>query len=74
MVLLDQRLDLAPGESQEGVPMHRRVAVLELAGPDCLDDLVLRQPELLPRRLVAERPALALPPQIERRWASDQQR
>src|SRR5690349_1936794 len=44
MPLLDQSLDLASQEAKKGVPMHRSVAVLELAGPDRLDDLVLRQP------------------------------
>jgi hypothetical protein len=51
VLLLDQRLDLAPEKPKEGIPVHRGVAELELAGPDRLDDLVLRQPELLPRRV-----------------------
>lgn len=61
MLLLDQHLNLTSKEPQERVPVGRVAAELELAGTDPLDDLVLRQPELLPRCLVAERRALALP-------------
>ena len=42
VLLLDQRLDLTSKKPQEGVPVDAVVAVLELAGPDRLDDLILR--------------------------------
>ena len=61
VLLPDQRFHLATQEPQPRVAVHRSHAVVELAGPDRLDDLVLCQPELLARRLVAERRALALP-------------
>ena len=51
----DQRLDLTSKKPQEGGPVDGVAAVLELAGPDRLDDLILRQPELRSCRLVAER-------------------
>ena len=47
VLLLDQRLDFPTNQSQTGDPVDRVVAVLELSSPDGLDDLVLRQPELL---------------------------
>src|SRR5881296_2298781 len=46
-LFLDHRLDLAPEQSQVGISVHRVNVVAELSGPYCLDDLVLREPELL---------------------------
>src|SRR5205085_12513372 len=60
MPLPDQRFHLSPEKPQPGVPVHRALPVLERASPDRPDALVLRQIELLPRRLVAECGALAL--------------
>lgn len=59
--LADERLDLSTEEPQPGVAVRRGDLVAELASPDRRDDLVLRQAELLPRGLVAQRRALALP-------------
>src|SRR5260370_6836781 len=61
MLLLDQRFHLSAEKPQPGVPEDRVLPVVELAGPDRLGDLVLRQPELLPRRLVAETCSPPLP-------------
>ena len=59
MLLLDQRFDISTEEAQEGVPVDRVELVVELASPDRGDDFVLRQPELVACRLVAERRILA---------------
>ena len=56
---------LSPEKPKEWVPVNRALPVVEAASPDRLDDLVVGQPELLPRRLVAERRAPALPIGIE---------
>ena len=47
-------------QSQPWVPLHRAEAILQLAGVDRRDDLILRQPELRASGLVAQRRALAL--------------
>src|SRR6266496_4657102 len=57
----DQFLDLTAEQPQPRVPVHRSRTVLQLARPDRRDDFVLRQPELRPSRLVAQRRALAPP-------------
>src|SRR5580658_9490373 len=61
VLVADERLDLSPQKPQKRVAIDRVAPVLELAIPDGLDDLIVRQPELLLRRLVAERRARALP-------------
>ena len=61
LVVLDQGFDLAAEKAQERIPVDRPFAELQPAGPDCVDDIILRQPELLPCRLVAERRSFPLP-------------
>jgi hypothetical protein len=59
--LLHKCFHFPPEEPKPRVAMHRALPVLELANLDCADNFVLCQPELLTRRLVAKRRALAVP-------------
>src|SRR5436190_17146297 len=57
----DHRFHLSPEKPQPWVAIHRAFAAVQPASLDREKDLVLRQPELFPRRLVAEGRSLMLP-------------
>src|ERR1035438_8498891 len=61
VLLNDQRFHFTPKKPQPRVPVHRGNPVLQRASLRRSVDLFLRQPKLLPRRLVAEGRSLARP-------------